>query len=155
MTGYGEPRGTKDVDFMVFCSYEDMGKMASLAKKEGLHHDTAWTERNPFLNGLVVRYRYRGMPVDFLVPRDPHEATLPRRLKRVRIANQTCHVLRPDDYLLLKAKAGRGRDFSDAIRVAVRYLADLDYKYLRSWSIRLHVFEEMQYILATAEQGGE
>lgn len=64
-------------------------------------------------------------------------------------------MLRPEDYILMKAKAGRPRDFSDANRVASQTLDELDYRYLRAWSRRLGIFEELQYIVATAERGEE
>jgi len=153
LTGYGEPRGTKDVDFLVFCDSEEIKRLEPIARDLKLKRDDQWLNRNPMLRGFVVRYRYRGVPIDFLMPRDRHEAGLRRRKLSIRLGGRKVSLLKPEDYILLKAKAGRPRDFDDAIRITSHYLDEMDYRYIRSWSIRLGIFEEIQYIVATAERG--
>lgn len=41
---------------------------------------------------------------------------------------------------------------ADAIRVIQAHLDRLDYSYLRSWSIKLGLFEEVQYVVSQAER---
>ncbi len=152
LEAYGARRRTTDVDFMLFCAPRTWEEVVRRDALGGLFRDSEWQAQHPEAAGLVVRFRGGDVPVDFLRPRDEHEEGLRTRRRTGSIAGRRCMLLPPEDYILLKLKAQRDHDFADAIRIVRAHLDRLDYAYLRGWSIKLGVFEELQYVVVQAER---
>lgn len=152
LSGYGSERRTKDVDFLFFCSARTWNNLVHTDRLGALTRDKDWHQLHPGAAEVVVRFRSGDVPVDILRPRDAHEAGLRGRRHRGRVGRRFCPLLAPEDYVLLKVKAQRDHDMADAIRVIQAHLDRLDYSYLRSWSIKLGLFEEVQYVVSQAER---
>ena len=153
LQGYGEPRITKDVDFLVFGPASRWTGLRRRLEALGLKLDDRWHRTHPAADRLLYRFKQGPVRIDILRPADRHESGLRRRTIPSRVLGRPCPLLEPEDYILLKAKAERPQDFADAIAVARVYLDKLDYAYLRRWSIKVGRFEEIQYIVVQAERG--
>jgi hypothetical protein len=69
------------------------------------------------------------------------------RRKKKRLAGRYCWVVAPDDFILQKVKAGRPRDFEDALSVVERSRPMLDLDYLHDWAARLGLRDELGFLL--------
>jgi hypothetical protein len=57
----------------------------------------------------------------------------------------------PEDLILMKLKAGRPRDFEDALGVLVAQRAMLDEAYMTDWARRLGIADELAYVLRESD----
>jgi len=145
---WGKPRATADLDFLVLVKEEELDRLSALMTRAGMELDEAWRQWNPLLTGSQVRFQYRGVTIDFLCPRDPHDQEIFKRRRKRRVGKQYCWVVSSEDFILQKLKVGRPRDFEDALSVVERFGPKLDRKYLQQWAGRLGVTAELDYIMA-------
>ena len=144
---WGVERATLDIDVMVGGRRQQFERLVALANTAGLQAQPQFLEENPFLSGLMMRFRVENLHVDLLRPRDAHDRNVLRRRRQVVFAGRHLWFPAPEDLILMKLKVGRDRDFDDAIRIAERNRHGLNHRYLFRWAQNLGVTEELTYIL--------
>jgi hypothetical protein len=80
-----------------------------------------------------------------MLPRDDFEKKIFSRRIRKKLWNKFVYVVSPEDLLLMKLKAGRPRDFDDAVSI-VELQKSLDRSYIRSWVRKLGLYDEAHYV---------
>lgn len=89
--------------------------------------------------------------VDVMRPRDSHEERAIQRRRPLAIEGHRLWFAAPDDLILMKLKAGRPRDFEDAVGVLVAQREALDEGYMADWARRLTIADELAYVLRESE----
>ncbi len=143
---YGRLRATDDVDLLVAGDSQTLDRLRDEAQREGFSIDEQWSLYNPGLRDTHVRLVRSGVPVDMMLPRDDQDRSAADRRRQHVIETGTIWVVAPEDLILQKLKAGRPRDFDDAIPIFARNRAQLDHDYLNEWARRLGVREELDYL---------
>lgn len=144
---WGKPRATADVDFLVLVKGEELERLTAFMTGTGMDVDEVWQQWNPLLRGSQVRFQHRGVTIDFLCPRDPHDQEIFKRRRKRRVDKKYYWVVSLEDFILQKLKVGRPRDFEDALAVVERFGEKLDRNYLREWAAKLRVTAELDYVL--------
>ena len=144
---WGRPRATADIDVTVLVDEAGLERIARAAEPLGLELDRQWLEWNPLLRGAHVRLTAAGVVVDAMRPRDHHEETAIQRRRGLAIEGHRVWFAAPDDLILMKLKAGRPRDFEDAVGVLVAQREALDDVYMEGWARRLGIADELAYVL--------
>ena len=148
---WGTSRATQDVDCLVMSGEKERAVLKANLRRRRFVLDARWANRNPALKEWCVRYRQGLFPVDLLSPRDEYDREALRRRRRKRIDKRPVWVVGPEDLILLKLKAGRPRDFEDAISVVLRQGGKLDVEYMKNWAKRLGLWEEVMYCLTQSK----
>ncbi len=125
----------------------ELDRLGTFMTKAEMEVDETWQQWNPLLRGSQLRFQYRGVTIDLLLPRDRHDQAIFRRRQKKRLGRQYCWVVSSEDFILQNLKFGRPRDFEDVISVVTRVGDKLNRKYLRQWAGRLGVTAELDYIL--------
>lgn len=149
---WGRPRATADIDVTVLVDEAGLDALARAAGPLGFATDEQWLEWNPLLRGTHIRLTSAGAAVDIMRPRDLHEERAIERRRRVTIEGRRLWFAAPDDLILMKLKAGRPRDFEDAVGVLMAQRALLDEAYMAEWAGRLGIADELAYVL---REGGQ
>ena len=144
---WGQPRATADLDLLVLAKEQELDRLGTFMTKAEVEVDETWQQWNPLLRGSQLRFQYRGVTIDLLLPRDRRDQAIFRRRQKKRLGRQYCWVVSSEDFILQKLKFGRPRDFEDVISVVTRVGDKLNRKYLRQWAGRLGVTAELDYIL--------
>ena len=144
---WGRPRATADIDVTVLVDEAGLQAIARAAETLGLAVDRQWLDWNPLLRGAQVRLAATGVIVDAMRPRDSHEERAIQRRRPLAIGGQRLWFAAPDDLILMKLKAGRPRDFEDAVGVLVAQREALDEDYMADWAVRLTIADELAYVL--------
>ena len=149
---YGEGRATRDVDLLVDGDEASLDRVRAAAAQRGIPEDTEWLEQNPGLRYSHVRLMHGDVPVDVMLPRDDQDRSACGR-KHIRSAiDRSFWVVSPEDFILQKMKAGRPRDFDDAIPFFTQEREQLDHEYLNRWALRLGVREELDYLWSQSDR---
>jgi hypothetical protein len=123
---WGEPRGTQDVDLTVIAGFggEEAFVDALLAAFSPRRADA----RDFALRSRVLLARAtNGTPLDVALGGLPYEERAAKRSTDFEVApGQTIRTCGAEDLVILKAFAGRERDWIDLERVAVRQAGRLD-----------------------------
>lgn len=144
---WGRPRTTADVDVTIRADAAALDTLTERARASGFAADDRWLEWNPLLRGSQVRLLSSDIVIDAMRPRDQHEEAALDRRRPVQFEGRALWVAAPDDLILMKLKAGRPRDFEDAIGILAAQGGALDEAYLMSWARRLGVMDELAYLL--------
>jgi len=150
---WGRPRATADIDVTLGIDREDLESLAEHAESSGFQLDRQWLEWNPSLRGHQIRLTRGGLTIDAMRPRDAHEGAAFARRREIPVEGRTLWFVAPDDLILMKLKAGRPRDFEDAVTVLVAQRRSLDEAYLADWAARLGISGELTYLLGAAGPG--
>jgi hypothetical protein len=126
---WGRPRATQDIDLLILLEESTQSEF------------TAWL-------GSAIRLRHRSHPVDLIIPGDAHEREALTRRVSLIIEGQPVWMATPEDLILLKLKACRDHDLVDARSIVHQQAARLDLNYLRNWADRLHLQNELRYVLS-------
>lgn len=127
---WGRPRATADIDVTVLVDEAGLEQIAREAQ---------------------VRLTATGVVVDVMRPRDSHEERAIQRRRPLAIDGHRLWFAAPDDLILMKLKAGRPRDFEDAVGVLVAQREALDEGYMADWARRLTIADELAYVLRASE----
>ncbi|MBI4512486.1 MAG: hypothetical protein HY702_00110 [Gemmatimonadetes bacterium] len=144
---WGRPRATADIDVTVFVDAAGLDGIVLAAEPLGLDLDRQWQEWNPLRRGAQVRLTAADVVVDAMRPRDSHEEGAIHRRRALAIETRQLWFVAPDDLILMKLKAGRPRDFEDAVGVLVLQREILDEPYMTDWARRLGILDELAYVL--------
>jgi hypothetical protein len=143
LAAWGRPRATNDLDFLVLVNAGDVGRLSGQMIQAGIELDETWQEWNPMLRD----FQFRGITVDLLRARDPHDHQVFQRKRKRRMDGRYYWVVSPEDFIIQKLKVGRPRDFEDTVSVLVQLRDKLDCEYLEHWARKLGVIKELTYIL--------
>lgn len=154
VTAWGHVRSTRDVDLLVLADNPGRTQLIDSLIAHGFTRNTAWIERNPMAEDLVLRLSHPsqpGIPLDLLFAIDDHgQATLAHR-RPLHVLGISLWVCSPEDLIILKLKAGRPHDFEDALGIVKNGELQLDLPYLSDWARRLGLHEELQYVRNAAQ----
>ena len=144
---WGQPRATEDFDFLVLLSEEDFQTLKEKVRQYPYFQmDEEWQKYNPMITHCHMRLRCNHVIVDIALPRDIHdEEVLKRRVKK-SISDLTLYLPTPEDLITQKLKAGRGKDFDDALSIFIKQQKNIDFDYLRSWAKKLGTYEELNWL---------
>jgi hypothetical protein len=144
---WGRPRATADIDVTVLADAGGLEAIAASAEAAGLRVDRQWLEWQPLLRGFQIRFIDAGLPIDAMRPRDRHEEAAFARRRAIEIGGRALWFVAPDDLILMKLKAGRPRDFEDALAVLAAQRGSLDEGYLTDHARVIGVADELAYLL--------
>jgi hypothetical protein len=144
---WGSERATLDIDVLVGGRQQQFASLITAAGQQGILFQPQFLEANPLLQGMMVRCRIENLHVDFLRPRDAHDRNVLRRRRQATFAGRLLWFPTPEDLVLMKLKAGRDRDFDDAMRVVEQNKEHVNYRYLSRWAHTLGVIDELNYVL--------
>jgi hypothetical protein len=144
---WGQPRTTQDVDVLVTLEEKKRDRLLLTLRGKGFSLDAEWAKANPMIRDRHIRLRWKQIPADLMLSRDAHDLSVLERRRRTRLGAMRLWVAGPEDLILQKLKAGRPRDFEDALSVIVRRGKRLDIAYLRRWARRLGVHDELAYLM--------
>lgn len=129
---WGEPRVTEDVDLTLFCGFgnETPVIQAFLERFAARIPDAAeFAEQRR----VLLLKTPEGIPIDVALGGFPFEETLCRRaVLREFLPGVSLQVCRPEDLIVLKAFAGRAKDWMDVENVLIRQGDQLDWDHI--WS---------------------
>jgi hypothetical protein len=133
----GEPRYTRDVDFMVLLKTGDIRHLASEAKSAGFDIDPDLAETQWHFSGFLRLWL--GKPgtqtaVDLMACTNDFLREVAFRAQQSRFAGLTVPVATPEDMILFKLSAWRTKDIPDAQAIQLRHRDRLDLPYLRKWA---------------------
>jgi len=136
LAAFGEPRETKDADFVVTGAAPEQLVSALEAIGHGGAIAFGWTR---FGGNRVARVTLLGGDAttglnmaDLVEPRSERYARLVlQRARSGELRNQTISIVRPEDFVLLKVLSTRDRDLEDAASVVRVLGADLDLDLIR------------------------
>jgi len=144
---WGQPRTTQDVDVLLVLENTLRDRTIQNFQGQGFEVDHEWAKHNPMIREWHIRLSKGGIPVDLMLPRDNHDLAALQRRRRKKLNDLWVFVMSPEDLVLNKLKVGRPRDFEDALSVIVRQRGHLDISYLEKWGQRLHVLDELAYLM--------
>jgi len=73
---WGQPRATADLDLLVLAKEQELDRLGTFMTKAEMEVDETWQQWNPLLRGLQLRFQYRGVTIDLLLPRDRHDQAI-------------------------------------------------------------------------------
>ena len=153
VSAWGPVRSTRDVDLLVLSDEPARSKFIESLIAKGFARDSEWIEQNPLAKDVVLRLFHRShpdLPLDLLFAGDAHSQSALARRRGLNVLGISLFVCSPEDLVILKVRAGRPHDFEDALGIVKNPELKLDLAYLESWSKRLGLSEELQYILDAA-----
>jgi hypothetical protein len=139
---WGRGRATADVDLQLHVPSLDN---AARQFPENWKEDKKWLIYNPQLRDIQKRFVISRIVVDFMLPRDEFEQGILRRRVRKKVWGKIVFVASPEDLVLMKMKAGRPRDFDDAVGIVVLN-SGLDRDFIRNWALKLNLRDEYSYL---------
>ena len=154
VSAWGHVRSTRDIDLLVLSDEPARSQFIESLVAMGFTQDSEWMERNPLAKDVVLRLFHRshaGLPLDLLFAADAHSQSTLARRRAIQVLGSSLFVCSPEDLIILKMKAGRPHDFEDALGIVKNPALKLDFVYLKSWSARLGLSEELQYVLNAAQ----
>ena len=138
---WGEPRATRDVDITLLCPFGAEERIIDHVLSEfGSRIEGAreFAKRNRV---LLIRGA-EGVPIDVALGGIPFEERCVARASEFDFGPVRLLTCSADDLIVLKAFAGRPRDWADVETVIIRQRARLDWKQL---------FEELEPLAALGE----
>ncbi len=133
VSAWGEPRGTRDVDLKVLLKREDAQRLLDLLGADfvPLHADPLQAIRR---NGVLFVHNQLGVRIDLLLADTDFDEAAIRRGRSIELdLDQTARVCSPEDFIVYKLLAPRGRDYDDLVSVIQRQGDALDDAYVIKW----------------------
>lgn len=147
---WGAVRATQDIDFLILLEDDRRDAVVTSLSAAGFHVDTTWADLNPNAKNSFMRFAFGSHAVDLMLARDAYHREALARRRTVAIEGLNIAVASAEDLVLLKLRAGRDQDYVDVTGIAARQGRALDLPYLRSWSSRLGITEELEFVLKAA-----
>jgi hypothetical protein len=149
---WGEPRVTEDVDLTLFCGF---GNEAPVIQAFLERFTTRIPDAAEFAEQrrVLLLKSQEGIPIDVALGGFPFEEVLCRRaVQREFLPGIWLRVCRPEDLVILKAFAGRAKDWLDVENVLIRQGAGLDWGHIRRELQPLSVLKEAPEIMDQLER---
>ncbi len=157
VNAWGRLRATQDIDLLVLSEVAVRSDLTDSLIAHGFQPDTQWMTHNPMAQDRVLRLTHPshpGIPLDLIFSADSHEAQTLARRQILHLLGISAWVCSPEDLIILKLKAGRPRDFEDALGIIKNPHRQLDLDYLWNWADRLDLQGELHYVLRAAGAEG-
>jgi hypothetical protein len=65
---WGQPRATADLDLLVLAKEQELDRLGTFMTKAEMEVDETWQQWNPLLRGSQLKFQYRGVTIDLLLP---------------------------------------------------------------------------------------
>ncbi len=154
---HGRPRATQDVDIVIQASHKQLDCfLRSLGKNYYVSSQAAIQALNNHTMFNVID-TIDGHKADIIILKDrPFSVEEFRRKKKTKMIAVPVKVASPEDVILSKLEwskeSGSGKQFDDALGVAIVQWNNLDLKYLHRWSAVLKVEPLLRRILVEAQK---
>ena len=133
VSAWGEPRGTRDVDLKVLLKREDAQRLLDLLGADfvPLHADPLQAIRR---NGVLFVHNQLGVRIDLLLADTDFDEAAIRRGRSIELdPGRVARACSPEDFIVYKLLAPRGRDYDDLVSVIQRQGDALDDAYVIKW----------------------
>lgn len=146
---WGQPRATSDVDALLDLLPETTAAFVSAASREGLECDAHDFEDARIDHAHVTMHHpASGFHIDIKLVRHDDERRQIEAAHRLRVADGSVVVPRPEDVVAYKLLYGSPQDIADARSILVRQAGRLDLAHLRDLARRLRVLDAFERLLA-------
>jgi len=150
---WGQPRATEDIDFLILLEEKEFKKFKKkLSDSAAFKIDRVWEKTNPLIRREHIRILFKDIHLDIALPKDTHDIEVLQRRVLKKMGSLKMYIATPEDIVLMKIKSGRAKDFPDALSVFIKQQNNMDYDYLRLWAKKLHVYEELNWLVTKAEK---
>jgi len=130
---YGEPRLTRDIDVTLGVSIDALPKIIEITKDLNLKPLTSKiTEFVRQTMVLPTRDESTGIRVDFIFSFTPYELQAIERAREVLLKKTPVKFASPEDVIIHKVFAGRGRDLDDVKSILIKN-PSVDLPYIEKW----------------------
>ena len=127
----GEPRMTADVDVIAYLSQEGAENLVQHARAAGFDVDVALEIERLRATG-TLRFKRTPFQLDIILASLPFEQDAMSRSTQREIFGCRVSFPTPEDLILFKVLAGRDKDMLDAVGIAKRHIASLDWAYIEA-----------------------
>jgi hypothetical protein len=130
---WGEPRTTRDVDLKVLLRRSEAQRLLDI-----LGTDFTPIRPNPLQalkgDGILFVQNKLDIRIDLMLADTDFDLSTIRRGRQIELApGQTVRVCSPEDLLVYKLLAPRGRDYDDVVNIIQRQGDNLDDAYITQW----------------------
>jgi hypothetical protein len=151
VSAWAVPRATYDLDAVVQISEKKLPSFLSLCEKYGFIYDKKKPVKriqNLSFITLTAGGKDTGfIYVDLFLARGKYFQGAIRRKKTINIFKTAVPVISPEDLILYKLIAGRGRDIEDVYEILVTRKSGIDMDYLKKWAEELGIPHKLQDVL--------
>jgi len=147
----GEPRSTHDIDIVVSLPQSKAHALAAAFPPPVYYLDEEAVAKAIAAKGMAnLIDTVSGDKVDFwLLTEDPFDRSRFARRYHEEVLGMRIAVSSPEDTILMKLRwarmsGGSEKQFTDAVRVYEVQYEKLDHEYLREWTLKLDVENEME-----------
>jgi len=154
-THYGRPRATMDVDLIIACTPDQLGRFIGAFGKR--YYVPAAAAREALRNHSMFNIidTETGWKADIIVRKSrPYSVEEFSRRRRADILGQSLWTMSPEDAILSKLEWSKGREariqVEDALSVAAAQWQSLDKDYILHWAVILGVEEAARKLLDRA-----
>jgi len=151
----GEPRFTRDADFLIFIPRDKLKLFLDALSEESLEFDRKKVEESVLAKG-VFRVFLGDYHADFIINALEIGKIALERAIEVKLFNKKVKLPSPEDLILFKLIAGRELDLFDVKNIYLRYIDKLDKNYLIEWAQRIcdetenmNVWNRLQVLMNT------
>ena len=133
----GEPRITRNVDFLVTVNSGNIHRLARAAKDDGFDIEIDQAETQWHFSGFVRLWlgpKGRQTAVDPMALNSEFLREAAFRAQQIRFSGVAVAVASAEDMILFKVAAWRTKDIPDAEAIVQRQRDRLDLAYLRKWA---------------------
>ena len=154
---YGIPRPTYDLDFTIAISRQRLVDLFDAVENEG--YSVAESYRSGWIDEVggmpLVKFRCyiqgQGVDIDVFIAESPFQHELLKRRQRVETPDGDTWLASPEDIILLKLIAHRGRDLVDIGDILFTQ-GELDKSYLRHWADLLGIRKPLEVALQAQDE---
>jgi hypothetical protein len=154
---YGRPRSTKDADFVLILSVE---KLTALSRSLGA--DLQFDPQMSFGSVTmamrhVITHPESAFKIElFMLTDDPHDQSRFSRRQKVDFEGRQAWLPTAEDVIIQKLRWSRGgsrkKDIADAAEVLRLQSSQLDFAYIRNWTMQHQTTEILDKLLANSAQ---
>lgn len=155
VSAWAAPRATYDLDAVVQISEKKLPFFLSLCEKYGFAYDKKRPVKHiqnlPFVTLRAGGKNTEIIYVDLFLARGKYFEGAVRRKKTINIFNASVPIISPEDLILYKLIAGRGRDVDDVYEILLTRKKNIDMDYLKKWAEELGVPHKLQDVLQSLQ----
>lgn len=143
---WAEPRATYDLDFVISADPTQLHALQTRLNKYGLKQIPKGTRTIQNLAYLTFLYQSRRTPLylDLFLARNEYQQVALSRRRPITFRGRKLFVISPEDLVLYKLIAGRGRDLDDVREILTSQLSITDFAYLKRWAKQLGVLTQLE-----------
>jgi hypothetical protein len=154
---YGRPRSTKDADFVVQISNEQLGRVAAAIGPDfRVDHQMSFESVTMTMRWIIDHPSSVFKIELFLLSDDPFDQTRFKRRRQVDFEGRPAWLPTAEDVVIIKLRWSKGgrrsKDVEDVKKVLEVRAAELDLPYIRQWTDQHGTRELFEQLLADAEK---